>query len=109
MSNLLILIVASTVIMSIVNALKPAYKKFTGIYTVTISVAISFILWIVASFSLVPFLWLDLNIWLIIMIWLALWTGSNVFYDIWKIVESFGSKLSESAEYTKMKIEWMKK
>jgi hypothetical protein len=45
MTNLLIYFVAlATVITSIVNFLKPAYKKFAGKFNVTISIAISFIL-----------------------------------------------------------------
>lgn len=109
MTNLLILLIASTVITSIVNALKPAYKKFTGVYTVTINVALAFVLWIITSISLNSYLGLDYNLWILILIWFALWTGSNIFYDIWKIIEEFGNKLKESAKYTKLKTEWIVK
>lgn len=94
MTNLiLILIVASTVITSIINAAKPWYKKLTWKYTVTVSVALSFILGIVAAFSVSPYLDLELNNWLIVLIWLALGTWSNIFYDVWSLIKSAGDKL----------------
>ena len=46
-TTILILIACSTVITSIVNAAKPWYKKFAGNYTVTVSVALSFVLGII--------------------------------------------------------------
>lgn len=94
MTNLiLILIVASTVITSIINAAKPWYKKLTWKYTVTVSVALSFILGIVAAFSVSPYLDLELNNWLIVLMWLALGTWSNIFYDVWELIKSTTDKI----------------
>ena len=105
MTNLLILIVTSTVITSIINALKPAYKKFTGKYTVTVNVVLAFVLWILSAFSLSPLFPIELNTGLIIMIGLALGTGSNVWYDIWSLIEKAGYKLEQSAEAIRAKLE----
>ena len=94
MTNLiLILIVASTVITSIINAAKPWYKKLTWKYTVTVSVALSFILGIVAAFSVSPYLDVELNNWLIVLMWLALGTWSNIFYDVWELIKSTTDKI----------------
>lgn len=94
MTNLiLILIVASTVITSIINAAKPWYKKLTWKYTVTVSVALSFILGIVAAFSVAPYLDLELNAWLLVLIWLALGTWANIFYDVRDLVKSASDKI----------------
>lgn len=94
MTNLiLILIVASTVITSIINAAKPWYKKLTGKYTVTVSVALSFILGIVAAFSVAPYLDLELNNGLLVLIGLALGTWSNIFFDVWELVKSTTDKI----------------
>ena len=99
MTNLiLILIVASTVITSIINAAKPWYKKLTWKYTVTVSVALSFILGIVAAFSVAPYLDLELNNWLIVLIWLALGTWANIFYDVRDLVKSASDKIRWVAE-----------
>lgn len=97
-NTILILIACSTVITSIVNAAKPAYKKFSGKFTVTISVAISFILGIVASFSVAPYLFAELNTWLLILIGLALGTGSNLFYDLWELLKSTTDKIRSTIE-----------
>ena len=67
------------VITSIINFAKPAYKKFAWKFNATVTIALSFILWIVASF-------------------LALWTWSNLFYDIWEIVKSAGDKIRSTIE-----------
>lgn len=99
MSTLIIAAVAcATVITSIVNFAKPAYKKFAKKYTVTISVAISFILGIVASFSVAPYLFAELNTWLLILIGLALGTGSNLFYDLWELLKSTTDKIRSTIE-----------
>ena len=96
MTNLiLILIVCSTVITSIVNVAKPAYKKFAGKYAISITTLLSFLLGILSAFSLVPYLGLDLNGGLIFMLWLALGTGSNIFYDIWELIKWVGTRLNE--------------
>ena len=94
MTNLiLILVVCSTVITSIINAAKPWFKKLTGKYTVTVSVALSFVLGIVAAFSVAPYLGLELNNWLLVLIWLALGTWSNIFYDVRELVKSASDKI----------------
>lgn len=96
MTNLILtLIVCSTVITSIVNVAKPAYKKFAGKYAISITTLLSFLLGIISAFSLVPYLELDLNGGLILMLWLALGTGSNIFYDIWELIKWVGTRLNE--------------
>jgi asparagine N-glycosylation enzyme membrane subunit Stt3 len=97
-TTILILIACSTVISSIVNAAKPAYKKFAWKYGVTISVALSFLLGIVASFSVAPYLWIELNTGVLILIGLALWTGSNLFYDLWELLKSATDKIRSTIE-----------
>jgi hypothetical protein len=95
MTNLLLYFVAiATVITSVVNFLKPAYKKFAGRFNATISIAVSFILWVLASFSVAPYLGLELNTGLLILLGLALWTGSNIFYDLWNIVKGIWERLN---------------
>lgn len=90
---ILILVACATTITSIVNFAKPAYDQFAGKFTATINIALSFILWMIASASVVPFIWLDLPGWAVVLIWLALGTGSNIFYDLWNIVKNAGDKL----------------
>ena len=97
-NTILILIACSTVITSIVNAAKPAYKKFSGKFTVTISVLLSFILGIVASFSVAPYLFAELNTGLLVLIGLALGTGSNLFYDLWELLKSATDKIRSTIE-----------
>jgi len=92
-TTILILLVCSTVITSVVNAMKPAFKKFSGKYTVTVCTFISFLLGVLASFSVAPYLWYELNSWVLVLIWLALGTGSNLIYDIREIVKSAGDKI----------------
>ena len=92
-TTILILLVCSTVVTSIVNAMKPAFKKLTGKYTVTVCVFLSFILGVVASFSVSPYLWYELNGGLIVLIWLALGTSSNLVYDVWDIIKSASDKI----------------
>lgn len=102
MTNLiLILVVCSTVITSIVNVAKPAYKKFAGKYAISITTLLSFLLGILSAFSLAPYLGLDLNAWLIFMLWLALGTGSNIFYDIWELIKGVGTRLNEASRAIK--------
>lgn len=95
MTNLLLYFVTlATVITSVVNFLKPAYKKFAGRFNATISIAVSFILWVLASFSVAPYLGLELNTGMLILLWLALGTGSNIFYDLWNIIKWIGERLN---------------
>lgn len=96
MTNLILtLIVCSTVITSIVNVAKPAYKKFAGKYAISITTALSFLLGILSSFSLAGYLGLELNTWLLIMLGLALGTWSNIFYDCWELIKWLGTRLNE--------------
>lgn len=97
-TTILILIACSTVITSIVNAAKPWYKKFAGSYTVTVSVALSFVLGIVAAFSVAPYLFVDLNTGVLVLIWLALGTWSNLFYDLWELIKSTTEKIRSTIE-----------
>lgn len=90
---IMILIGTAMIITSIVNFAKPAYEEFVGKYAVSINIALSFILWICSSFAIRPYLEWDLATWAIILIWLALWTGANIFYDVWSLIQWFGSKL----------------
>ena len=99
MTNLILtLIVCSTVITSIVNCMKPGYKKLTGKYAVSVSVLLGFALGILAAFSIAPHLWIELNVGLKVLLWLALGTGSNIFYDAWELIKGLGKKLNEVKE-----------
>lgn len=93
---ILILIVCSTVITSIVNALKPWYRKVAGKWTVTVNVAIAFALGILCAFSIVPMLWVEINTWLTIMVGLALWTWSNIFFDIMELIKARWDKIKST-------------
>lgn len=73
--------------------MKPAWKKFAGKWNATINIAVSFILWLVASFSVAPYLSIELNNGLLVILWLALGTWSNLFYDLWEIVKWLWDKL----------------
>lgn len=97
-TTIIILTVCATVITSIVNVAKPAYKKIAGKYAVTVSVLLSFVLGEIAAFSVAPYLCLETNIWILFMIGLALGTGSNIFYDLWEIVKGLGVKLNETVK-----------
>lgn len=97
-SLLLYFVVIATVITSIVNAVKPGYKKFAGKYTVTINTLLSFWLGILASFSVAPYLDLELNNGLLILLWLALGTGSGIFYDVWALLQNAWDKIKKSLE-----------
>lgn len=95
MTNLILtLIVCSTVITSIVNVAKPAYKKFAGKYAISITTALSFLLGILSAFSVAPYLGLELNTGMLILLWLALGTWSNIFYDLWNIVKGIWERLN---------------
>lgn len=93
---ILILIVCSTVITSIVNCAKPAYKSVAWKRTITISTALAFILGIVCAFSVVPMLWLEINAWLTTLVGLALGTWSNIFYDLMELLKSRSDKIKST-------------
>lgn len=89
----LIFVIISTIITSIIEFIKPAYKKVAWKYAVSINVALSFILWLIASYSFAPYFWFDFNNWMLFLAWLALWTWSNIWYDLWEIVKSFWDRI----------------
>jgi len=97
MTNLILIsIVCSTVITSIVNVTKPAYKKFAGKYAISVTTVLSFLLWILSAFSLSAYLGWEYNAWLLIMLWLALGTGSNIFYDVRELIKWLWVRLNEA-------------
>lgn len=79
------------IITSIVNFAKPAYQEFVWKYEPTINIALSFLLWICSAFAIRPYLEWELATWAIILLWLALGTGANIFYDVWKLIQNLGS------------------
>lgn len=89
----LVFVIISTIITSIIEFIKPAYKKVAWKYAVSINVALSFILWLIASYSFAPYFGFDFNNWMLFLAWLALWTWSNIWYDLWEIVKSFWDKI----------------
>ena len=97
-STIIILISVAMIITSIVNFAKPAYEEFVGKYAVSINIALSFILWVCSAFAVRPYLEWDLSTWAIILLGLALWTWANIFYDIWSLIQWFGSKLRNKQE-----------
>lgn len=105
-TTILILIGTAMVITTIVNFAKPGYKKFVGEYETTINIALSFILWVCSAFAIRPYLEIELWIWALILLWLALGTGANIFYDIWKLVQNLGSVKKEEVEEEKPSAMW---
>ena len=91
-TTIIILIAAAMIITTIVNFAKPAYEQFVGKFWTTINIALSFLLWVCSAFAVDPYLEIDLSVWALILLWLALWTWATIFYDIWKLVQNFGSK-----------------
>lgn len=105
-TTILILIGTAMVITTIVNFAKPWYKKFVGEYETTINIALSFILWVCSAFAIKPYLELDLQVGALILLWLALGTGANIFYDIWKLVQNLGSVKKEGLVEEKPSAIW---
>lgn len=107
-TTLIILIGTSMVITSIVNFAKPAYQEFVWKYEQTVNIALSFILWVCSSFAVSPYIEFQLSTWALILLWLALWTGANVFYDIWKLVQNlWATKIPvEEEEESKPSVVW---
>jgi len=87
------------IVTSIVNFAKPAYEEFVWKYAVTINIALSFILWVCAAFAIRPYLEFGFSNWAIILLWLAIGTWSNIFFDIWKLIQNWGSTKSEVIVY----------
>ena len=90
-TTLLILIWTAMVVTTIINFAKPAYEWFVWKYATSINIALSFILWVCSAFAVSPYLEFQLSNWALILVGLALWTGANIFYDIWKLVQNLGS------------------
>ena len=78
--------------------MKPAWRKFAGKWNATINIAVSFILWLVASFSVAPYLNVELNNGLLVILWLALGTWSNLFYDLWELIKTTTEKIRSTIE-----------
>lgn len=94
-NTILILIGLSMIITSVINFAKPAYKSKVGKWATTITIWLSFALGILASFSVAPYLEVTLNTGLLIILGLWLWTGSNLFYDLWELIKGVASRLKE--------------
>lgn len=90
-TTILILIGTAMAITTIVNFAKPWYKDLVGKWEVSINIALSFILGVCSAFAIRPYLDIDFWAGALILIWLALGTGANIFYDIWKLVQNLGS------------------
>ena len=91
-TTIIILLSTAMIITSIVNFAKPAYQEFVWKYEPTINIALSFILWVCSAFAIRPYLEWELATWAVILLWLALGTWANIFYDIWSLIQGFGSK-----------------
>lgn len=92
-TNLLLCVIASTIVTAIINFAKPAYSKRAGKAKDTINVALSFILWIVASYAIYPYINVELTAGAIVLIGLAIWTGSQIWYSVLEILKWWGSKV----------------
>lgn len=101
-TTLLILIGTSMVITAIVNFAKPWYKDLVGKWETTINIALSFILWVCSAFAVSPYLEFQLSNWALILVGLALWTGANIFYDIWKLVQNLWSTKKSDLDSNKI-------
>lgn len=88
---IILMIIASTIITTIVNFAKPAYKDLVGKREATINIGLSFVLGICSAFAIVPYMEIEIWVGATILIWLALWTWSTVFYDLWKLIQNLGS------------------
>lgn len=105
-TTIIILIAAAMIITTIVNFAKPAYEQFVWKYAVTINIALSFILWVCAAFAIRPYLEFEVSDWALILLGLALWTGANIFYDIWKLVQNLGSTKKDAVVEEKAPSIW---
>ena len=97
-TTIIILLSTAMIITSIVNFAQPAYQEFVWKYEPTINIALSFILWVCSAFAIRPYLEWELATWAVILLWLALGTWANIFYDIWSLIQGFGSKLRDKED-----------
>ena len=88
---LLILIIAATIVTTIVNFAKPAYQDIAGKYAITINILLSFGLGVAWAFAVRPYLELQLTDVAVILVGLAIGTWATVFYDILKLIQKAGS------------------
>ena len=105
-TTILILIGTAMVITTIVNFAKPWYKDFVGKYETTINITLSFILWVCSAFAIRPYLEIELEVGALILLGLALGTGANIFYDIWKLVQNLGSVKKDEVVEEKLSAIW---
>lgn len=85
------LICTAMVITTVVNFSKPAYEKLVAKrYESTISIALAFMLWLIASFSINY--GIELEVGAKILLGLSLWTGASVWYDLFEVIKSFEKK-----------------
>lgn len=95
---IILMIIASTIITTIVNFAKPAYKDLVWKRETTINIGLSFVLWICSAFAIVPYVEIEIWVWATILIWLALWTWSTVFYDMWRLIQNWWSNTKITPE-----------
>ena len=105
-TSIIILIGTAMSITTIVNFAKPSYEQFVGRFNATINIALSFLLGICGAFAVSPYLEIQLGTWALILIWLALGTGANIFYDIWKLVQNLGSTKKDDTVEEKPSVIW---
>lgn len=95
---IILMIIASTIITTIVNFAKPAYKDLVGKRETTINIGLSFVLGICSAFAIAPYMEIEIWVGATILIWLALWTWSTVFYDLWRLIQNIWSKTKITPE-----------
>lgn len=95
---IILMIIASTIITTIVNFAKPAYKDLVGKRETTINIGLSFVLGICSAFAITPYVEIEIWVWATILIWLALGTWSTVFYDMWRLIQNWGSNTKITPE-----------
>lgn len=89
-TTFLILIATATVVTTVINFAKPIFKETK--YAETICILLSFVLWVVGSFSVRPYLEIELTTGAVFLIWLAIGTGAGIFYDLWSIIQNTNKK-----------------
>lgn len=92
-TNLLLCVIASTIVTAIVNFAKIWYKGIKKEVKDAINVLLSFWLGIVASYAIYPRISLELTTGAIILIWLGIGTGSQIRYSVLEILKWWGSKV----------------
>lgn len=90
--NILLCVVASTIVTAIINFAKPAYSKWAGKAKDTINVALSFLLWVVASYAVYPRINVELTSGAIVLIGLAIGTGSQIWFEVLEILKNWNAK-----------------